>query len=456
MNMRLKIDWKMAIGFGGLLFLIMAVGFIGMSQIQGLSKVIATLAKTDLPRQNAVLEMKSSNSKYAMGIRNYMFWQGNRYLDAAGLVGKLDMAQEASTNFDKHLAFYSSLATDKRQGEWVTFIRQNEDALRRVGDRVVFFIDEANQEQSTEKKKQYEESINRLLMDFESKLFAIDAFLDDPLQRFNIQEIDRRLQIAETGRQRSVAFLSWSLVIGLFLGTQTAFLIYHRSKSEMKHRELLMRKIIRVEEEERNNLSLQVHDQMGQDLSALKIYLGLIEQDLAPELKDALEKIGKTKSILAELMDKAHNISELLRPPELDDIGLPESIEALVLHYKEMSQCEYVYDKPQEEMGLSSEYSLLLYRVAQEALTNIAKHSQAKHVSVSLRKQHEDVVLAVADDGVGFDYRTYLDKPLRRKEDKVKIGLHGLRERIELFGGRLNVVTKAGEGTKLEVILPIL
>ena len=107
-------------------------------------------------------------------------------------------------------------------------------------------------------------------------------------------------------------------------------------------------------------------------------------------------------------------------------------------------------------MGLSSEYSLLLYRVTQEALTNIAKHSQAKHVSVSLKKFRADVVLVVTDDGVGFDYKTYLERPLRRREDKVKIGLHGLRERIELFGGRLKVVTRPDEGAKLEVILPIL
>ncbi len=456
MSRRIKIDWKMATGFGGLLFLIVAIGFIGINQIQGLSGVVAALAKTDLPRQNAVLEMKSSNSKYAMGIRNYMFWQGNKYLDAAAVAGRLDMAFDASANFDKHLAFYTSLSTDKRQKEWIAYVRQKEDGLREVGERIISLIDSSNRESGQEKKKQYEESINRLLMDFESRLFAIDAFLDDPLQHFNMQEIDSRLRIAELGRQRSIHLLYWSLVIGLFLGAQTAFIIYYRSKSEMRHREFLMRKVIRVEEEERDHLSLQVHDQMGQDLSALKIYLGLAEQDLPEELKDARSKIEKTKSILAGLMDKAHNISELLRPPELDDVGLVESIEALILRYKEMSGCEYIYDKPAEDLGLSSEYSLLLYRITQEALTNIAKHSQAKHVGVLLKKIKNDVILAVSDDGIGFDYETYLHKPFRRREDKVKIGLHGLRERVELFGGRLNIKTNLGQGTKLEVFLPVL
>lgn len=456
MARRLTIDWKMAIGFGGLLFLIMAVGFIGIGRIQGLSKVVAALAKTDFPLQNAILEMKSSNSKYAMGIRNYMYWQGNRYLDAAGLAGKLDMARSSSENFDKHLAFYSSLVVDRQQVGWAETIKLNEEALRQVGNRIIFFIDESNRARNGEERKDYEDTVNRLLMDFESRLFTIDAFLDDPLQRFNLQRIDGRLMKAEMDRQRSVAFLSWSLIVGLFLGAQTAFLIYRRSKNEMRHRELLMRKVIRVEEEERNNLSLQVHDQMGQDLSALKIYLGLVEQDLTPEFKDAREKIDKTKSILAGLIDKAHNISELLRPPELDDVGLVESIAALILRYKEMSLCVYEYDRPSDDIHLSSEYSLLLYRIAQEALTNIAKHAQAKHVHIALKKQNNNVILSVSDDGVGFDYYAYSRKPARRKEDKIKIGLHGLRERIELLGGWLGVETKPRQGTKLEVVLPFL
>lgn len=244
-------------------------------------------------------------------------------------------------------------------------------------------------------------------------------------------------------------------LVGLLLGAQTAYLIYRRSKREQEHRELLWRQVIRVEEEQRNNLSLQIHDQMGQDLSALKIYLGLLERDLAPEMKEQKERIEKTKKILDGLMDKTHNISELLRPPELDDLGLSESIAALILQYKEMTGNNYNYERLGQDALLSPEHSLILYRVVQEALTNIAKYSEAKNVEVSLEKKDDLVALIVSDDGKGFDYDEYLRRPGRRKDDKIKIGLQGLRERIELIGGVLRVYSKPGQGTKLEVTLPV-
>jgi hypothetical protein len=107
-----------------------------------------------------------------------------------------------------------------------------------------------------EAKKALDDEISRNLMDFENKLFLVDAFLDDPVQKYDLAEIDRQLAAAESGRQRSITFLSWSLFIGLLLGGQTARLIYRRSKNEQEHRELLWRRVIRVEEEERNNLSM--------------------------------------------------------------------------------------------------------------------------------------------------------------------------------------------------------
>jgi signal transduction histidine kinase len=449
MGRRIDIDWKTVAGFGGLLFLIIA---IGISQIQGLSGIVTTLAKRDLAIQKAVLEMKSSNSSYGMGIRNYMFWRGAKFLEAAGAAEKLDLALSASKNFDKQLDLYVSLISTPQQNRWAQTVKKNEEELRQIVDKIITFVDESHITQG----KGREEFINRLLMKFENKLYQIDAFLEDPIQRFNLREIDRRLVIAEIGRQRSVGFLRWSLIIGVFLGGQTVFLIYQRSRREQERRELLTRRVIKVEEEQRNNLSLQVHDQMGQDLSALKIYLGLIDEDLSDETAGQREKIQKAKMILTGLMDKAHNISELLRPPELDDVGLAESIGALILRYKEMTNCSFMFKKPDDEVKLPPEYSLTLYRVTQEALTNITKHSMAKHVEVVLKKAEEEVYLDIIDDGVGFNYKALLERPARRKEDKVKLGLNGLKERVELLGGKLNIHTSPHHGTRLEVVLPIM
>jgi len=433
----------MVAGFIGLLFLIIAIGLIGIRQIENLSKVVSHLAKTDIPMQNSVLEMKSSNSKYAMGIRSYMFWRSAKYLEAASVAQKLDLVRLASANFDKHLAFYVLHAGLSQEKEWIKTVRESEAQLRKIGDTIIAMIDKG------------EGDINKNLMDFESKLFGIDAYLDNPLQKSVLSAIDNQLSIAEAGKRRSVILLWWSLFVGLLLGAQTAYLIYRRSKREQEHRELLWRQVIRVEEEQRNNLSLQIHDQMGQDLSALKIYLGLLERDLPAEMIEQKERIEKTKRILDGLMDKTHNISELLRPPELDDLGLSESIAALILQHKEMTGNNYNYERLGEDAALSPEHSLILYRVVQEALTNVAKYSEAKNVEVLLEKKNDTVALIVSDDGKGFDYDEYLRRPGRRKDDKIKLGLQGLRERIELIGGVLRVHSKPGQGTKLEVTLPV-
>lgn len=450
-----NIDFKMAAGFSGLLFLIVAIGLIGIWQIQDLSRIVDILGENHVPMQSAIFEMKSSNTKYAMGVRSYMFWQGAKFLDAAALGEKLSFVHSTAEKFDRELQRYAALATTPEQKDWIRIIQDNEAELRRLGDKIIVSVKQMDSA-DPEARKKLEGAVNRQLMDFENKVFRVDAYLDSPLVTFNLQEIEAQLKNSRLGKARSVSLLTWSLVIGLLLGGQTALLIYRRNKSEKEHRELLYRKMIRVEEEERNNLSLQVHDQMGQDLSALKIYLGLIDKDLPPEMAGSREKIEKTKKILDGLMAKTHNISEMLRPPELDDLGLVESIAALVLQYQKMIGCRCHYVKPEEALKLSSEHSLVLYRVVQEALTNSAKYSRAKNIEVVLGKKDDNIYLGVSDDGVGFDYEEYLRRPFRREVDKIKLGLQGLRERIELFGGRLNIQTHPGAGTRLEVVLPIV
>lgn len=445
-------DWKTFAGFAGLLFLIIVVGLIGIRQIQNLSRVIGHLAKVDMPLQSAVAEMKSAISQYAMGIRNYMFWRGARYLDAAAISGKLDLVRSASRDFDRHLSAYASLAAAPRQKAWIDTVRQSHQDLRQTGNKIIAIVEGLERVRAEDRKAQ-DDALARLLMDFENNLFQIDAFLDEPMQRFNLEVIDGQLEAAETDRARSVSLLIWAMAVGLLLGAQNALLIYARSRREKERREMLVRKVIKLEEEERNNLSLQVHDQMGQDLSALKIYLGLVEKDLPRELKDPRERIDKTKKILDGLIDKTHNISELLRPPELEDLGLVDSISAIIVHYREMTGMNYHYERPQQNLRLSPEGSLVLYRLVQEALTNAAKYAHARNITVALKGIGDGVRLVVADDGAGFDYKSALKRPERRKEDKVRLGLQGLRERIELLGGRMEVFSQPGKGTRIEATL---
>jgi signal transduction histidine kinase len=194
---------------------------------------------------------------------------------------------------------------------------------------------------------------------------------------------------------------------------------------------------------------------MGQDLSALKIYLGLVEKDAAADRAESQEKIVKAKAILDALMNKTHNISEILRPPEIDEVGLLESINGLIVQNKEMTQAHYTSQLPAEEPVISTQEKLVLYRAVQESLTNIAKYSQAQHIDIRLRQHERTIYLTITDDGIGFDVDSQREKPMRRKEDKLKLGLQGLKERIELLDGTLEIHSERGRGTRLDVVLPV-
>jgi len=445
-------DWKLAGGFSALLFLMVAIGGIGIFQIQFLSKSIDDLGKYYFPLQKAALEMRIDNSLYATGIRNYIFWRSARYLEAAKDAANQEAINTARIGFQGQLAGYTSFARTARQRQWIKRVRVLEQELYGVGEKIV---DEADRLENTGgiQRRKIEDAIDKLVMVFENKLHKIDEFIDGNIQKANLEAVEEKLYLAELAKKRAIKLLIWSLILGLGLGGETAWLIYRNHKSEQERRKKLVQRMIRAEELERQNLSFQVHDQMGQDLSALMIYTDLIDKKLDPSNKEAKEDILQSKKILSDLIDKSHNIAELLRPPALEEIGLVDTIAGLIFQYKHITSIEFSSNLPAEPLNLPGEYSLILYRVAQEGLTNIVKHSQAKKVEISLEKKANAIYLTVADDGIGFNYKQPL--LLRRKQDKLRLGLLGLRERIELLGGKMTVNTAPGRGTKLIVNLPI-
>jgi len=453
--MKRAIDWRLAGGFAALLFLIVAIGLIGIFQIQSLSRTVDELGRRHFPMQKAALEMRVKNSLYARGIRNYIFWRSARYLEAARGAADREAINAAVEAFDRQLDSYSSFARSSEQRQWVDGISALQRELRAIGERIIDLVERMENTSNGSIRKKLESSLNKLMMEFESKLYRIDDFLEGSLQKANLEAVRGQLKQADLARKRALMLLRWSLILGLLIGGETAWFVYRNRRQDRKRREELMRKIIKVEEEEREKLSLQVHDQMGQDLSGLRIYLDLIDKKLPVEREEVKKDIGESKRILSGLIERSHNIAELLRPPALDEVGLVGTIDSLILQYRQMRGIKFTYQKPKEEIKLSSEYSLLLYRVIQEGLTNVVKHSQAAKVKVALEKKADAVYLSIADDGVGFNYGRYLKRPHRREEDKLKLGLAGLRERVELLGGRMTVATAPGKGTRLLVQLPV-
>jgi two-component system sensor histidine kinase UhpB len=209
----------------------------------------------------------------------------------------------------------------------------------------------------------------------------------------------------------------------------------------------LTRKLVQAEEAERRRIAGELHDRVGQQLSALNINLDLISRDasLAPATRKRLEdSIGLVDGTLQSI----ESVMAELRPPLLDEYGLAA---ALGWHAEEFSRragiAVSVEDTAQEAVqGLRVEAALALFRIAQEALNNVLKHAHARNVTLEISKVENQVVLAVHDDGQGFDVS---------RARRGRWGMTTMRERAEAAGGSLRLQSAPGEGTRVEATVPL-
>ncbi len=439
---------KLLFAFAFLILLTLVIGLVGISRIQRQSLRIENLGKHNLALEGAVLEMRVNNTVYAMGIRNYVFWRAARYLIAAPMAINLDKILEAGNNFKKQLKIYRESAYLGQQKDWAGQIAASFDELLALGAKITASVDNSRNEGISE-------AVNNYLMAFENRVYTIDSFLDTSMGKSNLREVERQVSLAHTDKEQAIFFLRLSLIAALMSGLLIALSVYRRLIKERAYRQQLFNRMINIEEGERKKLSTAVHDEMGQDLSALKIYLGLLAQGITAASDDIKAKINECGKITSGLVEKSHNIAFLLRPPDLDEVGLLESVESLLIESKHLTGVNYTFEKPKEKLDLAPEYSLLIYRLTQELLTNMAKHAQAKNVELRMNRNGNSVELFYRDDGRGFDYEQGAQKFLRRKEDKFSFGLLGLKERVEVLDGAMRVNSASGKGTSITVRFPV-
>ena len=200
---------------------------------------------------------------------------------------------------------------------------------------------------------------------------------------------------------------------------------------------------LKAQEEERKRVARDLHDEVNQALTALLLRLEAAAQHAPPELRAELDQ---TKQLANRAMVELLDLARQLRPAALDDHGLKAALATQVRHIDRRGPARASLDLDQDLEGVPQDVELVIYRVAQEALTNASRHSQASHVGVRLGRVDSRVVLEVADDGKGFAFA-----------DETKgLGLSGMRERALLVNGRLEVDSRPGKGTtiRLEVPLP--
>lgn len=205
----------------------------------------------------------------------------------------------------------------------------------------------------------------------------------------------------------------------------------------------LGRSVLRVQEDERRRLARELHDGVGQNLTALKHRLARL-RDAAGERDGALQGgLDDAIALCADTLEDTRELSRLLRPTILDDLGLEPALRWLGRSIGQASGVAVAVEvEPLPE--LDGERQTLLFRVAQEALNNIAKHAQARSVLLRLVEREGRLQLQVVDDGIGFD-------PAQRPAGS---GLSGMRERLRLFEGVLEVHSAPGHGTRIRAVVP--
>jgi signal transduction histidine kinase len=281
-----------------------------------------------------------------------------------------------------------------------------------------------------------------------------------------IDRIDRinQLELASADAQLNTAFeaLRWrtllkiavtmSMGVGLaaFTARRTLLMeaeLQERYEEGMRARQELQElsaRLLSAQEEERRNISRELHDEVGQSLSALLMEAGNAAARVSPDSTEVRRHVESIKRLAEASVQVIRNMSLLLRPSMLDDLGLVPALEWQAREVSKRTGLRVQITADENGSELPDDHKTCIYRVVQEALHNCARHAQAHNVTVEVLQQPSQILLSVVDDGRGFDAR------------RVRgLGLVGMEERVHHLGGELRVKSQPGSGTTIAVVLPL-
>ena len=224
--------------------------------------------------------------------------------------------------------------------------------------------------------------------------------------------------------------------------------LYARARDHERALQQLSRRMMQMSEETLQHVARDLHDDLGQSLTAVRMEVGLIERQMSAEnqQRGQLESVRRQ---LGSLLQTVRDLSRLLRPPVLDDLGLVPALQTLVEHFMRQSEIAIALEISGSNRRLPNAIEVALYRVVQEALANIARHSHAESGKIRLEFGGDLVSLRITDNGQGFDVEQ------QERSGHFGIGLIGMRERVAAHGGELIVASDPASGTRLDLRIPV-
>jgi signal transduction histidine kinase len=219
---------------------------------------------------------------------------------------------------------------------------------------------------------------------------------------------------------------------------------------EIRQRRFLASQILTAQETERRRISRELHDELGQSLTVMKLRVSFIEKELQGDQVKAREECKRTMEYLNLIMDNVRRLSRELSPSILEDLGLTAALRWLFNNFIKNNEMQLTFNIAEIDPLLSRNEQMSIYRILQEALTNIGKHAQAKNIKLLIEKDEDRILFFLEDDGKGFDPR----KVLMKSAAESGWGLATMEERARMLGGSLDLWSQEGKGTQISIRIP--
>jgi signal transduction histidine kinase len=430
----------LAIGLGGMILLMLAAGIDAFRALQDIREQSDLIRADAMARTSTLVSIRTKLLLSDSFVRDYL-------LDP-------DEGRSAAHNSDLHRVW-----ADLEQGldTYATTPNASEAEmaaqLKRGIDRYWASIRPSLAWSNRERRVSGLEFYISAVLPSRVSILEITGEIDDAHSR-QVADGESRLA-AGFGRLRSE--LLWAFVLSLVAATILAMgsaLYISRLERETRLRyeqvaagrvEMgkLSQRLVAAQEQERKSISRELHDEVGQTLNALLVDAGNLQKRIPESDAQSRDLLSSIRRLADTSVNEIRDIALLLRPSMLDDLGLTAAIQWQAREVSRRTGLSVKVSAEAEADGLPEGLSICLYRIAQEALQNVARHAQAKTVHVELKQNADRLVLSVQDDGIGFD-----------AENVRGMGTVGMEERLRQVGGVLRVTSQPGKGTTVVAEVP--
>lgn len=432
----------LTLGFGVLL---LVIGLSGLALYRSMGQVyaeVAAIQRADRERYHVLNELRSELYTLGTRVRDYLLASPEDAAEQRDEVYRLHEAMQG------HLA---RLAASSRAPEADTVGK-----LRQAVDQYWKSIEPVFDWTAAERSARGARFLRHNVRPYRQAVFDVTQRIEElsaaQIQRRQRDVLQTQLDLRAYLRTVTLA----ALVLGLLVAGASIVTTVRLENAAERHRQELERsaeqlrglshKLVNAQEGERRSLSRELHDQVGQMLTALRMELGNVEQLRNSPGREFADHLAEAKKLAEETLRTVRGMSMGLRPAMLDELGLVPALKWQAREFNSHSGVPVDLQVDGSLDNLPENLRTCVYRVIQEALTNCARHAQAKNVRVTLHGRADSILLTVEDDGVGFAADGMLRKGL---------GLVGIEERIGELGGRVEVFSQRGKGTLVRCEVPI-